>query len=182
MLVQDMHKALHKCNSAETNDNERPVGFCSSITVGSQLPFKVPIMKGSTIELLARRGRLEILVQNPPDGQELYWQNTRTVPKPYKGPKEIRLEQDFSPDHDVKLALTCWAYGAFDVMHPEPGSAAARRMTRSPSLPLAVSAGSAVVAAGAVKNDLVVSGKGGRHGRVSIAPHSPASDASSMTA
>lgn len=52
------------------------------------------------------RGRLEILVQNPPDGQELYWHNTRTVPKPYKGPREVRFEQDFSPDHDVKLALT----------------------------------------------------------------------------
>lgn len=52
------------------------------------------------------RGRLEILVQNPPDGQELYWHNTRTVPKPYKGPREVRFEQDFSPDHDIKLALT----------------------------------------------------------------------------
>jgi hypothetical protein len=52
------------------------------------------------------RGRLEILVQNPRDGQELYWHNTRTVPKPYRGPREVRFEHDFSPDHDIKLALT----------------------------------------------------------------------------
>jgi hypothetical protein len=129
--LQDDDKSLHKCHQEEKKferlrgpllDAERPTGFCSSITVGSMLPFKTAIMKGSVVELLARRGRLEILVQNPPDGQELYWHNTRTVPKPYKGPREVRFEQDFSPHHDVKLALTSWAHGAFDVLHPAPGS------------------------------------------------------------
>lgn len=129
--LQEDDKSLHKCQQEEKKfekltgplvDSERPTGFCSSITVGSMLPFKTAIMKGSTVELLARRGRLEILVQNPPDGQELYWHNTRTVPKPYKGPREVRFEQDFSPDHDIKLALTSWAHGAFDVLHPAPGS------------------------------------------------------------
>lgn len=75
-------------------------------------------MQGTVVELVARRGRLEVLIQNPEDGQELFWQNTRTVPKPYKGPREVRFEQDFSPGHDVKLALTSWAHGAFDVLHP----------------------------------------------------------------
>lgn len=131
MRHQDDDKALHKCHQEEKKfeklkgplvDEQRPTGFCSSITVGSMLPFKTAIMKGSVVEMLARRGRLEILVQNPPDGQELYWHNTRTVPKPYKGPKEVRFEQDFSPDHDIKLALTSWAHGAFDVVHPAPGT------------------------------------------------------------
>eukprot|EP00879_Flechtneria_rotunda_P007402 GHRR01007764.1.p1 GENE.GHRR01007764.1~~GHRR01007764.1.p1 ORF type:complete len:418 (+),score=144.06 GHRR01007764.1:797-2050(+) len=135
LYMTDDDKSLHKCqqdgkkfdkvNPALLVDVERPTGFCSSITVGSMLPFKTAIMKGSIVELLARRGRLEILVQNPPDGQELYWHNTRTVPKPYKGPREVRFEQDFSPHHDVKLALTSWAHGAFDVLHPAPGSRAA---------------------------------------------------------
>jgi hypothetical protein len=132
MCLEEDDKALHKCQQEERKferlsgdslpDEQRPTGFCSSITVGSLLPFKTAIMKGSIVELLARRGRLEILVQNPPDGQELYWHNTRTVPKPYKGPREVRFEQDFSPDHDVKLALTSWAHGAFDVLHTAPGS------------------------------------------------------------
>lgn len=132
LCLVDDDKALHKCQQEERKfeklkgkklpDEQRPTGFCSSITVGSLLPFKTAIMKGSIVELLARRGRLEILVQNPPDGQELYWHNTRTVPKPYKGPREVRFEQDFSPDHDIKLALTSWAHGAFDVLHPAPGS------------------------------------------------------------
>ncbi|KAF6264674.1 hypothetical protein COO60DRAFT_76306 [Scenedesmus sp. NREL 46B-D3] len=131
LSMVDDDKSLHKCHQEEKKferlrgpllDAERPTGFCSSITVGSMLPFKTAIMKGSVVELLARRGRLEILVQNPPDGQELYWHNTRTVPKPYKGPREVRFEQDFSPHHDVKLALTSWAHGAFDVLHPAPGT------------------------------------------------------------
>lgn len=45
-------------------------------------------------------------MQHPADGQELYWLNTRTIPKPYRGPREVRFEQDFDPSHDVKLALT----------------------------------------------------------------------------
>jgi hypothetical protein len=132
LCLEEEDKALHKCQQEERKferlsggslpDEQRPTGFCSSITVGSLLPFKTAIMKGSIVELLARRGRLEILVQNPPDGQELYWHNTRTVPKPYKGPREVRFEQDFSPDHYVKLALTSWAHGAFDVLHAAPGS------------------------------------------------------------
>lgn len=129
MLEDD--KALHKCLQEEKKfervtqplrDEERPTGFCSSITVGSMLPFKTAIMRGSVVELLARRGRLEVLVHNPPDGQELYWHNTRTVPKPYKGPAEVRFELDFSPHHHVRLALTSWAHGAFDVLHPAPHS------------------------------------------------------------
>lgn len=66
---------------------------CSSSNIHTSLPVTC-------------RGRLEILVQNPRDGQELYWHNTRTVPKPYRGPREVRFEHDFSPDHDIKLALT----------------------------------------------------------------------------
>lgn len=117
--LQDHAKALHKCHS--TPNNERPAGFCSSITVGSQLPIKVPVMKGSVVEVVARRGRVEFLITNPPDGQELYWHNTRTMPKPYKGPLEFRLEQDFPDTYDIKLALTSWALGAFDVLHPTSG-------------------------------------------------------------
>jgi len=96
------------------------VGFSSGITVGSQLPVRVPIMKGSVVEVLAWRDarRVEFSVQNPPDGHELAWQGGRTVTRPYRGPRDLRLSMDF-PDGsgDVKLALTCWAYGAFDVVH-----------------------------------------------------------------
>lgn len=76
--------------------------------------------QGSVVEVLARRGRVEFLVCNPQDGQELHWQHTRTVPKPYKGPLQIRSEQDFPADFDVRLAITCWARGAFDVLHSLP--------------------------------------------------------------
>jgi len=130
LCLEDDDKALHKAHQDERKfenlskrnqplpDTSRPVGFCSSITVGSLLHFKTAVMKGSVVELVARRGRLEVLVQNPEGGQELFWQNTRTVPKPYTGPREVRFEQDFSPNHNVKLAMTSWAHGAFDVVHP----------------------------------------------------------------
>jgi hypothetical protein len=64
--MQEDDKALHKCQQERSKferlkgsnallDEQRPTGFCSSITVGSLLPFKTAIMKGSVVELLARR-------------------------------------------------------------------------------------------------------------------------------
>jgi hypothetical protein len=63
--LQEDDKALHKCQQDSSKferlkgktlpDEQRPTGFCSSITVGSLLPFKTAIMKGSVVELLARR-------------------------------------------------------------------------------------------------------------------------------
>lgn len=81
-IVQDQQKALHKCTSGPNGD--RPTGFCSAITVGSHLPVKLPLMKGSIIEILARNSCVEYLVTNPEDGMEMTWQNSVTVPKPYK--------------------------------------------------------------------------------------------------
>jgi hypothetical protein len=119
-----VHKALHKCKHPDGSEFRENVGFSSSITVGSMLPFKVPLMKGSIVEVLATRGRFEFLVLNPPDAQELFWSgaghHARTVPKPYKGPARFSMEQRFDASQDVRLALTCWAQGVFDVLEPEP--------------------------------------------------------------
>lgn len=81
-LVQDDPKALHKCYSCQ--DGSRPSGFCSSITVGSMLPVKLPVMRGSIIEILVNRNKLSFIVTNPPDGMEMTWHNTVTMSKPYK--------------------------------------------------------------------------------------------------
>lgn len=40
--------------------------------------------QGSDIEVLVADGTMEIFVKHVADAQELVWQNTRTVPKPYK--------------------------------------------------------------------------------------------------
>lgn len=116
--LQDQPKTLHKCDS-EGDGDIHSVGFCSSITVGSQLSQQVPLMKGSTVEMLARRGHLEVLITHPANGQVLYWASSKTSSKPYRGPLEMQLEQRFSTNYDVKLALTSWALGAFDVLHCE---------------------------------------------------------------
>ncbi len=79
-LTQDDPKALHKCKEAH---GERPTGFFSSITVGSFLPVRVPVMKGSDIEVLVSAGRLECIVNQPSNGLEMTWVNSATVPKPY---------------------------------------------------------------------------------------------------
>lgn len=113
--LQDQPKALHKCYN--DSDGARPSGFCSAITVGSMLPVKLPLMRGSIVEILARKDRLAFIVTNPPNGMEMTWQNTVTIPKPYKGPLEFRFEQDLHPDQPVKLAVTCWARAAFEVLH-----------------------------------------------------------------
>jgi hypothetical protein len=88
------------------------------------LPFKVPLMKGSVVEVMATAGRFEFLVLNPPDAQELFWQgaghHARTVPKPYRGPQRFAMEQHYDPEQEMRLALTCWAQGIFDVLAPAP--------------------------------------------------------------
>eukprot|EP00798_Chlamydomonas_sp_ICE-L_P000457 gene457-1862_t len=55
----------------------------SAITVGSMLPLKLPLMKGSIIEVLATKAKLEFIISNPPDGVEMTWQNSTTLPRPY---------------------------------------------------------------------------------------------------
>ncbi|KAI8475905.1 MAG: hypothetical protein J3K34DRAFT_390491 [Monoraphidium minutum] len=124
-----VHKSLHKCKHPDGSEFRENVGFSSAITVGSMLPFKVPLMKGSVVEVLAAAGRFEFLVVNPPGAQELFWSgaghHARTVPKPYKGPQRFAMEQSFDADQDVRLALTCWAQGVFDVLQDAPAAAAA---------------------------------------------------------
>lgn len=78
----DSHQALHRCQAAA--DGANPVGFCSNITVGSQLPLRVPVIKGSVVEVVASRGLLQVMILNPEDGQQLHWHQSRTVPKPYR--------------------------------------------------------------------------------------------------
>ena len=62
----------------------------------------------------------------------------------YSGPAEMRLAQEFPTHYDVKLAMTCWAKGAFLVLHSlPPGSPAAK--------PPAACAASAPAASGSAR-------------------------------
>ena len=117
--LQDQPKALHKCFESESG--VRPSGFCSAITVGSLLPVKLPLMRGSVVEILLCRSRLSFLVTNPSSGTEMTWHNAVTVPKLYKGPREFRFEQDLEfGDEPMNLAITCWARAQFEVLHHHP--------------------------------------------------------------
>lgn len=106
---------MHKC-LAET-ENILCVGFCSQITVGSQLPFRCPVVKGTVVEMSIKDGKASFTVSNPSDGWDVHWENDRRVHSQYRGPSEIHFVQDFSPVFDVKLALTAWAKAEFDVIH-----------------------------------------------------------------
>lgn len=113
---QDRKKALHKCLT-ETGGT-LCVGFCSQITVGSQLPFKVPVVKGTIVEMTVQEGKASFMVLNPSDGWDVRWENDRRVHSQYRGPSDINFVQEFPQTTDVKLALTAWAKADFDVMHP----------------------------------------------------------------
>lgn len=113
--LQEKKKALHKCLT-ET-DQLLCVGFCSQITVGSQLPFRCPVVKGTIVEIKIENGKADFRVLNPPDGWDVRWENDRRVHSQYRGPGEIRFSQEFPKDYDVKLALTAWAKADFDVLH-----------------------------------------------------------------
>lgn len=70
---QDTPKALHKCIPTPEG-KERGVGFHSAITVGSLLPSRMPLMKGSIVEVLATPSQVDFIVTNPEDGNEMMWQ------------------------------------------------------------------------------------------------------------
>ncbi|GMH32463.1 hypothetical protein BSKO_00297 [Bryopsis sp. KO-2023] len=113
--LQERKKALHKCLT-ETG-GMLCVGFCSQITVGSQLPFKVPVVKGTIVEMIVQDGKASFMVMNPSDGWDVRWENDRRVHSQYRGPGDIHFVQEFPRAADVKLALTAWAKADFDVMH-----------------------------------------------------------------
>ena len=118
--MQPTHTALHKCVASVSDPRCRATGFCSQITAGSLLPLKAPVMRGTQLDIVARRGRLEVVLIYPPDAREISWQNGQPVQRPYRGPAQLRFEQDFSPDHDVRLAITSWAKASFEVLHATP--------------------------------------------------------------
>lgn len=111
------HTALHKCQAVPGAPDERCVGFCSQITAGSLLPLKAPVMRGTVLDIVARRGRLEVVLNYPPDAKEISWHGGQPVQRPYRGPSQLRFEQDFSSDFDLRLAVTSWAKATFEVMH-----------------------------------------------------------------
>ena len=111
------HTSLHKCQAAPGAPDERCVGFCSQITAGSLLPLKAPVMRGTILDVVARRGRLEVVLNYPPDAKEITWHGGQPVQRPYRGPSQLRFEQDFSDQFDLKLAVTSWAKATFEVMH-----------------------------------------------------------------
>ncbi|PNW85515.1 hypothetical protein CHLRE_03g190200v5 [Chlamydomonas reinhardtii] len=114
--MQDMHKALHKCQPSATH-NERATGFSSAITVGSLLPARLPMMKGSVVEVLVTPREVAVIVSNPADGAEMVWQNNATVARPYTGPPELRLALTTHYKSPIKLAVTAWQRATFDVLH-----------------------------------------------------------------
>lgn len=113
--LQERKKALHKCLT-ETGGT-LCVGFCSQITVGSQLPFKVPVVKETIVEMLVQEGKATFMIMNPSDGWDVRWENDRRVHSEFRGPGDIHFVQEFPRGTDVKLALTAWAKADFDVMH-----------------------------------------------------------------
>ena len=111
------HTMLHKMAADPEDENHRCTGFCSQITAGSLLPLKFPVMRGTIIDLIARRGHLQAVLQYPPDAKEIQWHNGQPVQKPYLGPNQLRFELDFCDEYDVRLAGTAWAKACYDVLH-----------------------------------------------------------------
>ncbi|PSC67152.1 hypothetical protein C2E20_9156 [Micractinium conductrix] len=149
-----MPTALHKCVATSDCSTARATGFSSSITAGSLLPIKAPVMRGTLVDIVARRGHFEVLLRYPSDAKEVSWQNGQPVQRPYRGPPCLRLEQDFPDDFHVRLAATAWAKAHFEVLHATPAvdeawlteaaaaavaaAAAAAELAAAPAAPLAL--------------------------------------------
>lgn len=110
--------SLHKADAVKCDRSQRCTGFCSQITAGSHLPVKVPVVRGTMVDLVASRGLAQIVLFYPSDAQEIKWnRDGHPVPAPYQGPRVLRFELEFSDSYDVKLAVTCWAKASFDIIH-----------------------------------------------------------------
>lgn len=72
--------ALHKCLDTAAC---RAVGLSSHITTGSALSFKVPIMRGSLVEVVVLAHTLLVFVCNPQHARELLWVNNEAQQRPY---------------------------------------------------------------------------------------------------
>eukprot|EP00803_Ostreobium_quekettii_P001219 evm.model.scf_295.2 EVM.evm.TU.scf_295.2 scf_295:15221-17402(+) len=80
--LQERSEALHKC--LKETGNAFCVGFCAQITVGSQLPFRVPVVKGTVVELLVQTGKAQFTVENPTDTWEARWENKHRIHTEYR--------------------------------------------------------------------------------------------------
>lgn len=151
VALQPTQTALHKTAAVVEEPSHRCTGFCSQITAGSLLPLKFPILRGTVIDLMAQRGRLEAILQYPPDAKEIHWQNGQPVQKAYCGPSELRFQLDFSDDCDVRLAGTAWAKACYEILHAtghrshtrhhgaEPGSVSAFNISDEGPSPMDIS-------------------------------------------
>jgi hypothetical protein len=65
----------------------------------------------------ARTPCTQVVLAYPEDAKEISWQNGQPVHRPYRGPSQLRFEQDFPADYDIRLAVTSWAKAHFEVLH-----------------------------------------------------------------
>jgi hypothetical protein len=118
VMLEPNQNSLHKTDFVKGDKEQRCIGFCSQITAGSHLPVKVPVVRGTIVDLVAQRGVVQIVLMYPRDAQEIKWNREgQPVPSPYQGPRALRFELEYASHFDVKLAVTCWAKASFDILH-----------------------------------------------------------------
>ena len=84
------------------------------------MPVKIPVVRGTIVDLMASRGLVQVILFYPSDAQEIKWNREgHPVPAPYQGPRVLRFELEFSESYDVKLACTCWAKASFEILHKQ---------------------------------------------------------------
>ena len=134
----DNARAAHKC--VEGAGGAKAVGFHSEATLGSVLTHRMPVERGTCIEVLARRGVLRVVVTAPPWVPDVWGrafvptlaklQRPGGVIPPPPPPSVRHLELRFSDAYDVRLAITAWreAELLFDIRQgPRPRGAGGGR-------------------------------------------------------
>ena len=108
-------RAAHKC--VEGAGGVKAVGFYSESTLGSMLTHRLPVMRNSCIEVLARRGLLRVVITSPAPAiapreaastvAEVQRAGGAAPPRP-TAVLTSHLELRFSDAYDVRLAATAW--------------------------------------------------------------------------
>jgi hypothetical protein len=112
------HQALHQDPPPQARGPRTvvPTGFYSEKTTGSGMPYVVPILTNSYVEVVATRGAVHIVVEKP-RGLATGFVSARG----FAVPDVFRMSLEYGNDGGyVRLALTAWANAKFEFVDTPP--------------------------------------------------------------
>mmetsp|Transcript_29842 Transcript_29842/g.84110 ORF Transcript_29842/g.84110 Transcript_29842/m.84110 type:complete len:381 (-) Transcript_29842:325-1467(-) len=113
----DFNVQLHKAKRCGEPGMQAD-GFASKHTHGSELSMRVPVFRGSVVDILASKGAVTYRVSHPDHAKELVQRGGYSVMQGYSGPKEFRFSHSLQVESELRLACTLWSRGKLTNLQP----------------------------------------------------------------